>query len=160
MVLTALDSHNSRYIILLWEYIKPLKCLKVNNIIGVDTMVITVNALQLHINKLDNGILDFSECEMNTRADLVRFEGFTLEQACNIEESEAYNIMEGNSEDEEWETNHYNFTCQCGSKDIKIKWINGHFTQHSSSSSDGYICKCKCEKEFFIHECALDNFEE
>lgn len=121
-------------------------------------MTITVNTLQAHIDRMNKGFLNFSLCELNTRADLVRFEGFTLEKACSIEESEAYDIMEGNTQDDEWEPNSYGFHCSCGSQDIKIQWVNGYPDRYSSS--DGYLCKCKCEKEFFIHECALDAFDE
>lgn len=58
-------------------------------------MTITVDALKTHVNSMNSGLLDFSQVELNTRADLVRFEGFSYSEACNISEDDAYNIMEG-----------------------------------------------------------------
>jgi hypothetical protein len=119
-------------------------------------MTITIQSLQAHINNLDSGIIDFSQVELNTRADLVRFEGYSLERAITIDECEAYRIMEGDiyDEDEEWETNRYNLSCKCGSKDLKMKYVNGYPGRYSSD--DGYLFKCNCGEEFFVHECVMD----
>lgn len=119
-------------------------------------LMVSVASLQTHIAKLNAGILNFSDVEMNCRADLVRFEGIPVERAASMDEDEVYRIIDGYSEqeDDEWEPNRYGFTCSCGSKDIKIQWINGYPDRFSSS--DGYLCKCSCDKEFFIHECVLD----
>lgn len=124
-------------------------------------MKVTPELLVSHINKLNSGILNFSDVELNTRADLVRFEGYTIEQAASMDESEVYDILYGDEVEDEWEPNAYGFTCSCGSKEIKLQWINGYPGRYGSSE-DGYLCKCKCDKEFFIHECALDamDYEE
>ncbi|MDG0791959.1 hypothetical protein OMP38_14665 [Cohnella ginsengisoli] len=118
------------------------------------TMKVSPELLKAHIAKLNQGILDFSEVEMNCRADLVRFEGLTVEQAASMDEDEMYRFLDVEPEHDDWEPNNYGFTCSCGSKDLKMQWINGYPGRYSSD--DGYLCKCNCGKEFFIHECALD----
>jgi hypothetical protein len=101
-------------------------------------MTVTVNQLKAHIERLDNGHLDFSQVELNTRADLVRFEGYSLKRACEIEESLAYDIVEHNPimEREEFK-NEYGLTCKCCGKPVSITYTD--------SPSDGYFLECKNE---------------
>lgn len=97
---------------------------------------ITVSALQAHIDRMNAGHLDFSQVELNTRADLVRFEGFSLQRACEIDESLAYDIMEGNNVSNEDEfQNEYNLICKCCGKPVSMTYTD--------SPSDGYMLLCE-----------------
>lgn len=120
---------------------------------------VTPEQLRVHITKMDSGLLNFSDVELNSRADLVRFEGYTVDQAANMDEGDVYRILEGESEDDEWGPNVYGIMCSCGSKAIKLQFINGYPGRYGSSE-DGYLCKCECDKEFFVHECAIDAMDD
>lgn len=121
--------------------------------------VVTPAILSAHIALLNSGKIDFSQVELNCRADLVRFEGYSVEQAASMEEGDVYRILDGETYEDEWGPNIYGLRCKCGSKDVKIQFINGYPGRYGSSE-DGYICKCGCGSEFFVHECAIDAIME
>lgn len=112
-------------------------------------MVVTVPVLQAHIDRMNKGFLDFSQCELNTRADLVRFEGFTLEKACSIDESEAYAIMEGETIEKPVYENQYGITCKCCGKPVAM--------EYTDSPSDGYQLNCENSHYDFVSIYVFDN---
>jgi hypothetical protein len=112
-------------------------------------MVITVPVLKSHIDRMNNG---FSLCELNTRADLVRFEGFTLEKACSISEDDAYNVFDRDD------------SCDMPLRLVPIPCSCGHhevYEKDYSDYNDCYTLECpKCKKETSIHYTGYDSILE
>lgn len=116
-------------------------------------MVVTVPALKAHIEKLNRGILNFSDVELNNRADLVRFEGYSIEDAATMAMDRVYDILEGDDSAPFNTSIPVEIPCECG-----------HHEQMETDYSDWddcYTLVCpKCKKETRLHYTAYDAIRE
>lgn len=115
--------------------------------------MISASVLKAHINKMNSGIINFSDVELNSRADLVRFEGYSIEEALTISENKMYAILEDEDYNEFSDNdNQWNITCKkCG------KLLHMSYTD---SPNDGYITTCECGEHGFISVYAIDSIME
>lgn len=116
-----------------------------------------VTALKNHIEEMKVAI-NFSDIEMNLRADLVMTCGLSVEQAAAMSDDEVYAFLDGLDGDEGCdEENHWEhtITCNCG-KEVHLThgmWVNGPL-------GDGWYWSCPCGDGGFIWEGAFDDYEE
>lgn len=115
--------------------------------------LITISALQAHINRMNAGRLDFSQVELNSRADLVRFKGYSVADAVSMDEGRIYDILEGNVNSSEG--SHLVTECKCKACDSFL--IETDYSDYD----DCYTLFCKkCNAELRLHYTAYDAWRE
>lgn len=117
-------------------------------------MTISVEMLQKHIVQKQNGQCNFSQIELNSRADLVIFMGYSIEEAIRIPEEKVYRILDNDSDfgNEEAFENKYGLNCDCCSLPFKMTYTD--------NPSDGYRLECENGHYGFISVYAIDSMEE
>lgn len=120
---------------------------------GGVNMVITIPVLSQHIQYLNQGYVDFSQVELNSRADLVRFFGYSVEDAIKLPEDQVYNVIENDGGNiEEGYSNDYGLKCNTCNESVRM--------DYTDSPSDGYHLICKNEHYGFISVYATDAIDE
>lgn len=116
-------------------------------------MSISTVALDSHIHNLNAGQINFSQVELNLRADLVRFEGYSLEEASLLTDEEVDAITYGCTQaeyDYEFETK-----CKCE------KCQSFLYEVDYSDFDDCYTLLCKtCKDTLRLHYAAYDGWRD
>lgn len=106
--------------------------------------------LLTHIEKRNNGYLNFSDIELNNAYDLIMFHNFTIDQVCKMSDHEIEEILENDGQIEvKIYKNDYNIVCKkCG------KPVNMEYTDNPE---DGYLLECKCGHTGFMSIYCFEN---
>ncbi|WP_339304533.1 hypothetical protein NST33_18445 [Paenibacillus sp. FSL L8-0435] len=116
-------------------------------------MSISSISLKSHIQTLNAGTIDFSNVDMNLRADLVRFNGYSIEEASKLttDEVDAAIYQVDKSEYE------YSFETKCKCEECKSNLFEVDYTDWN----DNYTLLCKsCNSTLSLHYTSYDAWRE